>query len=192
MKNKILHVLCVFFTGTVFPLLFFACDEAAPSDYYPPVIKVGFEDISDLTIANDEPNSDGGPDSTYVRLIKIVSDNSNDATGVNVFFDLVSPETGKTDTTAINNFIRLMNPILLKDSLNEDGTRWGLVWDGSRALIDRGVKQTAVMIRTIDDVASATPEKTFILHILPDRTTPTLYIVDPNHNRKKITVKDNK
>jgi len=191
MKNKIKYLLGVFFIAVLFTPLFFSCDDAASSDYYPPVIQVGFEDISDLIMANDEVNPNGGPDSTYVRLIKIVSDKTNDATGIDIVFDLQSPETGKTDTTAINDYIRLMNPILLKDSLYADGyTR--RVWNGSRANIDKGVKQTAVMIRTIDDVLSGTTEKTFVLQILPDRRIPKLYTVDPNMSRKKVTVKNNK
>ncbi|WP_162992817.1 hypothetical protein [Alistipes megaguti] len=189
MKGKFSAFRFVLF-GAVSSLLF-SCDKEAPAEYYPPVLTVGFEDTSDYTMSNDEANPEGGADSTYVRIFKIISDNRNEAVGVDVYFDLLSPETEKTDTTAINDFIRLMNPILLKDTALPDGTHQNR-WNGSRALIDKGTQQTAVMIRTIDKVISQEKETSFILSILPDRNVPTRYTVDPDHSRKKITVRNNK
>lgn len=189
MKKNLFSVLRFVLLGTI-SVLMLSCDEEAPSEYYPPVLQVGFEDTSDYVMANDEANPEGGADSTYVRIFKIISDNRNEAVGVDVYFDLLSPTTGKTDTTAVNNYVRLMNPILLRDTVINDAKC--SVWNGSRALIDRGTQQTAVMIRTIDDVAGTAKETSFVLSILPDRNRPIRYTVDESRSQKKITVRNNK
>lgn len=180
-------------------ICFFSCKKKnIDADYYPPILKVGFDDISDLTISNDETGPDNGPDSTFVRIIKLVSDNSNNATGLQVYFNLFNPATGAVDTTAVNKYIRLMNPIIRTDSLNKDGSLWGTPWVASRAYLDVARKQTAIMIRTIDLVTDVpkvpgTPSQTtFLLKIIPDRDTPAKYTIDEKKNSKKVIVIDKK
>jgi len=173
-------------------------DDSISSDYYPPVLEIGFDDISDVTISNDEPNPNGGQDSTYVRLFKLVSDNSNDALDIDVFFNFFNYSSGLVDTTVINKYIRLMNPILRTDSLNIDGTSWGKPWLCSRANFSVGTKHAAIMIRTIDKVQGVpkTPgspsQATFLLKLIPDTNYPARYTVDEAKSSKKVTVIDNK
>lgn len=168
------------------------------ADYYPPVLKVGFEDTSDIIISNDEHDPNGGPDSTYVRIIKLVSDNSNNALGLQVYFNLFNPTTGDVDTTAVNRYIRLMNPIVRTDSLNKDGTLWGTPWLAGRAYFDIARKQAAIMIRTIDTVKDVpkipgSPSQTvFLLKLIPDKNSPAKYTVDERKSSKKVIVIDKK
>ena len=195
-KTKLINFLIILITTA---LALSSCSEDTNMDYYPPVLKIGFEDISDITISNNEPNPTvGGADSTYVRIIKLVSDNSNNAIGADAFFNIYNPTSGTVDTTAINKYIRLMNPILKKDSLNTNGTRYGTVWSCSRAYFNVARTQAAIMIRTIDKVIGVpkTPgspsQITFILKLIPDRNYPIRYTVDPAKNTKKVTVIDKK
>lgn len=178
---------------------FFSCKKKnIDADYYPPVLKVGFEDVSDVTISNDESGPDNDTDSTYVRIFKLVSDNSNNAVGVDVFFNFFNPTTGTLDTTAVNKYIRLMNPILRMDSLNKDGTLWGNPWLASRAYFDIARKQAAIMIRTIDTVKGvpkipgSPSQTTFLLKLIPDKNSPIRYTVDEQKSSKKVTVIDKK
>ena len=168
------------------------------ANYYPPVLKVGFEDATDVTISNDENGPDSDSDSTFVRIFKLVSDNSNNAVGADVFFNIFDPATGALDTTPVNQYIRLMNPILRMDSLNSDGTLWGNPWLASRAYFDIARKQAAIMIRTIDTVKGVpkTPgspsQTTFLLKIIPDKNSPIRYTIDEQKSSKKVTVIDKK
>ncbi|MDR1370885.1 MAG: hypothetical protein LBJ72_12310 [Dysgonamonadaceae bacterium] len=174
-----------------------SCSKDEMNGYDPPVLKIGFEDTADIVIDNKEKNPNGGPDSTYVRIIKLVSDNSNDIVSFSCYFNLVNTVTQESDETAVNTYIRLMNPIMRKDSINKDGTHFN-VWDCSRAVFARSQTSTAIMIRTIDYVenvpkTSGTPSSyTFLLKILPDRSNPVKYTVDPEMNMKKVTVVDGK
>lgn len=197
MKHKTKQLNTLFLLSAI-ALSVFSCKKDLTADYYPPVLKVGFEDISDITISNDEVNPNGGPDSTYVRLFKLVSDDSNNALGIDVFFNMMNPTSGLVDTTALNKYIRLMNPIIRKDSLNTDGTIWGRPWLCSRAYFSAARKQAAIMIRTIDQVqgVSKTPgspsKTTFLLKLIPDSNHPARYTVDQANSSKKVTVIDKK
>ena len=198
MKLKI-KLFKILFLAISIAFCFYSCKKKdIDADYYPPVIKVGFEDTSEVTIANDEKGPDSGTDSTYVRIFKLVSDQSNNALGADVFFNFFNPTTGNVDTTAINKYIRLMNPILRIDSLNKDGTLWGNPWLASRAYFDIARKQAAIMIRTIDTVKGVpkTPgspsQTTFLLKLIPDKNLPVRYTIDEQKSTKKVTVIDKK
>lgn len=189
----------ILFLAVGLMIYFLSCKKKdIDADYYPPVLKVGFEDPSDVIISNDEKRPDGGPDSTYVRIFKLVSDQSNNALGADVFFNIFNPSTGNVDTTAVNKYIRLMNPILRMDSLNKDGTIWGQPWLASRAYFDIARKQAAIMIRTIDTVKDVpkTPgspsQTTFLLKLIPDKNSPARYTIDEQKSAKKVTVIDKK
>ena len=200
MKNKFHSIAKIFLVTVVFAFNLSSCKEDINGDYYPPVIKIGFEDISDIVINNNDKNPNGGPDSTYVRVIKLVSDNTNNAVGVDCFFNLVEvSNTNEIDTTAFNTYIRLMNPILRRDSLNIDGTLFQRnLWDCSRANFGTARNSAAIQMRTIDFVqdVSKVPgnyaSHEFMLKIIPDRSTPIKYIVDETKSLKKVKVVDGK
>lgn len=198
MKRELKQFSILFLAFSIM-IYFLSCKKKdIDADYYPPVLKVGFEDISDVTISNDETGPDNDTDSTFVRIFKLVSDNSNNAVGADVFFNLFNPTSGALDTTVVNKYIRLMNPILRRDSLNRDGTLWGNPWLASRAYFDIARKQAAIMIRTIDTVKDvpkipgSPSQTTFLLKLIPDKNSPVRYTVDEQKSSKKVTVIDKK
>jgi len=200
MKKKIPLIAKVFLAIIMIAINTLSCKEDINGDYYPPVLKIGFEDISDLVINNNEKNPNGGPDSTFVRVIKLVSDDTNNAISVDCYFNLVKvSNTNEIDTTAFNRYVRLMNPILRRDSINLDGTVFQRnLWVCSRANFGTARRSAAIMMRSIDYVKDVPKvpgnfaSHEFILKIIPDRITPIRYVVDEAKSLKKVKVVDGK
>lgn len=199
MKKKTQTLAGLFLAAAVVALMMPSCKDDINGDYYPPVLKLGFEDTSEIVIDNSESNPGGGPDSSYVRVIKLVSNTTNNAIGIDCFFNLVKVDNpADLDTTAYNVYFRMLNPIVRMDSLNADGSLFRRnMWVCARASFALAQRSAAIQMRSIDFVegvpkTGSPASHEFLLQILPDRNNPIRYTVDEARSAKKVKVVDGK